>query len=88
MPATHVLSAAPETVHWGYFDARLAPRLSVDSGDTVTLHCVSGGPVEVGARARRLMREHCAYTKPMRRFFVGSGGAMSWRMATRIPTIA
>ena len=52
MPATHVLSAASETVHWGYFDARLAARLTVDSGDTVTLHCVSGGPVEVGARAR------------------------------------
>ena len=51
MPAQHVLCASPETVHWGYFDARLAPRLTVDSGDTVTLDCVSGGPVEVGARS-------------------------------------
>lgn len=59
MPALHVLSASPETVHWGYFDARLEPRLTVDSGDTVTLHCVSGGPVEVGAR-NDLLPEHKA----------------------------
>jgi acetamidase/formamidase len=59
MPAQHVLSAAPETVHWGYFDARLAPKLTLDSGDTVTLHCVSGGPVEVGARDD-LLPEHAA----------------------------
>jgi hypothetical protein len=59
MPAQHVLSASPQTVHWGYFDARLAPRLTVDSGATVTLHRVSGGPVEVGARSD-LLPEHKA----------------------------
>jgi acetamidase/formamidase len=31
-------------VHWGYFDAALAPVLTVESGDTVTLSTVSGGP--------------------------------------------
>ena len=43
MPS-HRIDAAPETVHWGYFDAALAPVLTVESGDTVTLSTVSGGP--------------------------------------------
>src|ERR1041384_2877069 len=40
--ANHRLDAAPETVHWGYFDARLEPLLTVASGDTVTISTVSG----------------------------------------------
>jgi acetamidase/formamidase len=40
--ATHRLSASPETVHWGFFDAKLPPQLTVDSGDTVTISTVSG----------------------------------------------
>jgi len=40
--ATHRLDAAPETVHWGYFDAKLKPLLTIDSGDTVTISTVSG----------------------------------------------
>ncbi|MGB9368742.1 MAG: acetamidase/formamidase family protein [Xanthobacteraceae bacterium] len=40
--ASHRLDAAPETVHWGYFDARLKPLLTVASGDTVTISTVSG----------------------------------------------
>lgn len=59
MPLQHSLSASPETVHWGYFDAGLAPKLTLDSGDTVTLHCVSGGPVEIGVR-NDLLPEHQA----------------------------
>jgi acetamidase/formamidase len=43
MPS-HRIDAAPETVHWGYFDAALDPVLTVESGDTVTLSTVSGGP--------------------------------------------
>jgi acetamidase/formamidase len=42
--AEYRLDASPETVHWGYFDAGLAPLLTVDSGDTVTISTVSGGP--------------------------------------------
>lgn len=38
------VDAAPETVHWGYFDATLAPVLTIDSGETVILSTVSGGP--------------------------------------------
>src|SRR3954471_20001678 len=40
--ADHRLDAAPETVHWGYFDARLKPLLTINSGDTVTISTVSG----------------------------------------------
>jgi acetamidase/formamidase len=42
MARTHRLDPTPETVHWGYFDAKLPPRLEVDSGDTVILDTVSG----------------------------------------------
>lgn len=42
-PTLHTLAATPGTVHWGYFDASLAPVLHVQSGDliqaeTVTAH--------------------------------------------------
>jgi acetamidase/formamidase len=47
MPTHHALAPTPETVHWGYFDAKIAPRLTVDPGDTVTVDTVSGGLVEV-----------------------------------------
>ena len=41
--ATHRLGPTPATVHWGYLDAKIPPRLTVDSGDTVTIDTVSGG---------------------------------------------
>ena len=40
--ANHRLDAAPDTVHWGFFDAALKPLLTVASGDTVTISTVSG----------------------------------------------
>jgi acetamidase/formamidase len=43
MGKTHRLDAGADTVHWGYFDAKLPPALTVDSGDTVTISTVSGG---------------------------------------------
>lgn len=42
--AQHRLTADPKTVHWGWFDAALPPALTVDSGDTVVIETVSGGP--------------------------------------------
>jgi len=47
MPKHHTLDPSPATVHWGYLDAKIPPRLTVDSGDTVTINTVSGGRVEV-----------------------------------------
>jgi acetamidase/formamidase len=44
MPSTRYrLDAGPETVHWGYFDAKLPPLLRLESGDTVVISTVSGG---------------------------------------------
>ena len=44
MPKHHEVKSTPETVHVSVFDAAIAPVIEVDSGDTVTLHCLSGGP--------------------------------------------
>ncbi len=40
----HHLSATPETTVWGSFNAAIPPVLTVESGDTVVIECVSGGP--------------------------------------------
>ena len=42
MTKTHRLDPSTETVHWGYFDAALPPRLVVESGETVVVDTVSG----------------------------------------------
>ena len=41
---THRLDAAPDTVHWGYFDASLKPLVTVEPGDEVIMSTVSGAP--------------------------------------------
>jgi len=42
--AVHLLAATPETVRFGIFDAAFPPVLTVNSGDSVRLESVSGGP--------------------------------------------
>ncbi len=42
--ATHRIASTPETVRWGVFDATFPPLVTVNSGDTVVLECLSGGP--------------------------------------------
>jgi acetamidase/formamidase len=44
MGRSHVLQAGPDTVHWGYFDAALAPALTIESGDAVRIETVNGQP--------------------------------------------
>ncbi len=44
MTKHHHLPSTPDTVHWGFLDAALPPVLTVASGDTVTIDCVSGHP--------------------------------------------
>lgn len=39
--ALHYLRATPKTVHWGYFDAGLAPALRVRSGDFVWAEAIT-----------------------------------------------
>ena len=40
----HHVPATPQTVRWGIFDAAIPPVVTVQSGDTVVLECVSGAP--------------------------------------------
>lgn len=40
-PALHELKATPKTVHWGYFDAALAPALTVANGDIVRAEAIT-----------------------------------------------
>ena len=37
----HRLPATPPTVHWGYFDPRLEPVLTVSSGDLVAIETLT-----------------------------------------------
>lgn len=43
-PGIKRLDAGADTVHWGYFDARLPPVLTIDSGERVKISTVSGSP--------------------------------------------
>jgi acetamidase/formamidase len=64
----HLLKITPETVAWGYYWSAAKPVLTVNSGDTVTVECVSVGnpatleraglpPDQVEADIRRLYAE-------------------------------
>jgi acetamidase/formamidase len=39
--ALHELAATPATVHWGYFDSRLQPVLTVESGDLLGIETLT-----------------------------------------------
>lgn len=57
----HHLRATPESVHWGFIDAKLKPALTIASGDTVTIDCVSGNPEHIPAKdfgAQVVLPEH------------------------------
>ncbi|MBM3559619.1 MAG: iron-containing alcohol dehydrogenase, partial [Alphaproteobacteria bacterium] len=41
----HHLASTPETVHWGFWDGKRAPVLTVASGDRVRIDCVTGIPM-------------------------------------------
>jgi acetamidase/formamidase len=66
MPTHHTLSPNPSTVHWGYLDAKIPPRLTIESGDTVTIETVSGGLADVGDTSIMLPhhREICEKLRP------------------------
>ncbi|WP_207483268.1 acetamidase/formamidase family protein [Arenibaculum pallidiluteum] len=42
----HTVTARPENVFWGFFDARTEPVLQVDSGDLVTFNTLPGGSAD------------------------------------------
>jgi acetamidase/formamidase len=66
MAIHHTLGPTPATVHWGFLDAKIPPRLTIDSGDTVTIETVSGGLTDVGDTSVMLPhhREICETLKP------------------------
>jgi acetamidase/formamidase len=45
-PRVHELPLTPEHVHWGYYDARLAPALRVASGDRVRIETMVAGGLQ------------------------------------------
>src|ERR1700676_3082344 len=60
--ALHQLPATPKTVHWGYFDAALAPALRVRSGylvraEAITHHAGDAPELMMDAPIQRLYRE-------------------------------
>src|SRR3977135_2638130 len=48
----HHLRSSPETCHWGFFEAKLKPVLTIASGDEVTSAPVTGGPDVVPDRSK------------------------------------
>ena len=62
----HISDRSPATVHWGFLDAKIPPRLTIESGDTVTIDTVSGGLGDVGDTSIMLPhhREICETLKP------------------------
>ncbi|OYW98798.1 MAG: hypothetical protein B7Z15_21740 [Rhizobiales bacterium 32-66-8] len=56
--ANHELHSSPETCHWGYFDSQLPPQLRIKSGDTATIHCVSGAAEILPGEPYNVLPEH------------------------------
>lgn len=52
------IHAGPKTVHWGVFDAALPALQTIESGDSVTLHTVSGGPDILPGDGFEVLPEH------------------------------
>jgi len=57
---THHLAPTPETVHWGFLDAKLPPVLRIKSGDRVSIDCISGGPHLVPRNGYEVLPEYAA----------------------------
>src|SRR6187551_3562200 len=48
----HHLHSSPETCHWGFFEAKLKPVLTIASGDELTVDTISGGPEMMPDKSR------------------------------------
>ena len=64
-PRVHELTASPQTVHRGFFDASLKPVLTINSGDIVKLETATGNPryfEQLGVPKEKIPRElYAAY---------------------------
>ena len=54
---THEITANPDNVHWGFFDYRLKPVLTVRSGDRLIANTLSGHPDLLPKDRRRIPPE-------------------------------
>jgi acetamidase/formamidase len=52
-----VISAGPETVHWGHFDASLPPIAVIEPGDTLVIDTVSGSSNDIPSDANLTVRD-------------------------------
>lgn len=50
MQHSHEIAPSARNVHWGYFDAALAPVVTIQPGETVVLHTLSGGMEDFPAK--------------------------------------
>ena len=64
---THELFANPDTVHWGTFDYRLDPVLTISSGDRLVVHTLSGNPQHLPADSSRYPEELTAIHAKVRK---------------------
>ncbi|MEE8109954.1 MAG: acetamidase/formamidase family protein [bacterium] len=64
---THELFANPDTVHWGTFDYRLEPILTISSGDRLVVHTLSGNPHNLPADSSRYPEELTAIHAKVRK---------------------
>ncbi len=58
MGAEYHLPSKPETVHWGFWDATLAPVLKVKSGDRVRIDALSGEPEDMPDGSADIVEGH------------------------------
>lgn len=54
----HILTCSPETVHWGYLDAALTPKLTVPPGARVRMETVNGQRRDLIGLPFELLPEH------------------------------
>ncbi|HSU06853.1 MAG TPA: acetamidase/formamidase family protein [Acetobacteraceae bacterium] len=59
--AIHRISPAPETTRWGTFDAAYPPLVTINTGDSVVLECLSAGGPDVMPQAAPGLMVHSAY---------------------------
>lgn len=55
-----VLACTPQTIHWGYLDASLPPRLVVAPGERVQVDCVNGQKRDLIGLPFRILPDHQA----------------------------
>jgi acetamidase/formamidase len=67
MSKTHHLNASPETVAWGYLDARRGHVLEIDSGDEVVIDTLSGEPWDLPADESLILSDHKAVLDAQRK---------------------